>query len=101
MATGDTAIHRLDPRAKVLATLVFVVTVVSFGKYEVTALVPFLLFPVAMVALGNLPVSYIIKKLNEKLDARGKELEDLDAGEFLDLAAECRMNVVPISSKRS
>ena len=63
LATGDTAIHRLDPRAKVLATLVFVVTVVSFGKYEVTALVPFLLFPVAMVALGNLPVSYIIKKI--------------------------------------
>lgn len=63
LATGDTAIHRLDPRAKVLATLVFVVTVVSFGKYEVTALVPFLLFPVAMVALGNLPVAYVIKKI--------------------------------------
>ena len=40
-------------------------------------------------------------KLNEKLDARGKELDDLETGEFLDLAAECRMNVVPISSKRS
>ncbi|MFB3890437.1 MAG: hypothetical protein ACE15C_00290 [Phycisphaerae bacterium] len=40
-------------------------------------------------------------KLNEKLDARGKELEDLETGEFLDLAAECRMNVVPISSKGS
>ncbi len=40
-------------------------------------------------------------KLNEKLDACGKELEDLETGEFLDLAAECRMNVVPISSKGS
>jgi len=33
-------------------------------------------------------------KLNEKLKARGKELEDLGRREFLDLAAECDMNVV-------
>ena len=32
-------------------------------------------------------------KLNEKLDARGKRLEDLDRGELIDLAAECRMNL--------
>ena len=32
-------------------------------------------------------------KFNEKLDDRGKELEDLERKEFLDLAAECRMNV--------
>jgi hypothetical protein len=31
---------------------------------------------------------------NEKLSDRGKELEDLEHQEFLDLAAECRMNVV-------
>ncbi len=34
-------------------------------------------------------------KFNEKLSARGKELEDLEHQEFLDLAAECRMNVWP------
>ena len=33
-------------------------------------------------------------KFNEKLTARGKELEDLEHQEFLDLAAECRMNVL-------
>ena len=34
-------------------------------------------------------------KLNEKLDERGKRLEDLERGEFLDLAAECDMRVKP------
>ena len=34
-------------------------------------------------------------KLNEKLDERGKRLEDLERGEFLDLAAECDMKVKP------
>ena len=33
-------------------------------------------------------------KFNEKLTARGKELEDLEAKEFVDLASECRMNVL-------
>jgi len=32
-------------------------------------------------------------KFNEKLKGRGKQLEDLRHGEFLDLAAECDMNV--------
>ena len=32
-------------------------------------------------------------RLNEKLDERGKRLEDLERGEMLDLAAECDMHV--------
>lgn len=34
-------------------------------------------------------------KFNEKLDARGKELDDLEHKEFLDLAAQCEMNILP------
>jgi cobalt/nickel transport system permease protein len=63
LAIRDTPVHRLDPRAKVLVTLVFIVTVVSFGRYEVSALVPFFVFPAAMVSLGDLPVRYIVKKI--------------------------------------
>jgi hypothetical protein len=33
-------------------------------------------------------------KMNEKLSAMGKELQDLERKEFLDLADECRMNVL-------
>jgi len=33
-------------------------------------------------------------KFNEKLTSRGKELEELEKTEFMDLAAECEMNVV-------
>jgi cobalt/nickel transport system permease protein len=63
LATGDTAIHRLDPRAKVLATFVFIVSVISFGRYELSAMVPFFIFPVVIVSLGDLPASYIVKKI--------------------------------------
>ena len=63
LADGDTAIHRLDPRAKVLATVVFVISVVSCGKYELAALFPFFLFPVFMITLGNVPALYLAKKI--------------------------------------
>ena len=40
-------------------------------------------------------------KLNERLDTKGKELGDLERQEFLDLAADCEMNVaVPRARRR-
>ncbi|KAB0671040.1 cobalt ECF transporter T component CbiQ [Oryzomonas sagensis] len=63
LAAGDTGIHRLDPRAKVVVTLVFVVCVVSCGKYELAALLPFFLFPVFMVTLADIPALYLAKKI--------------------------------------
>ena len=39
-------------------------------------------------------------KLNEKLDARGKQLEDLDRTEMADLAAECDMNMPDADAKK-
>ena len=39
-------------------------------------------------------------KLNEKLDARGKQLEDLDRTELADLAAECDMNMPDTDAKK-
>ncbi len=38
-------------------------------------------------------------KFDEKLKARGKELPQLEGKEFMDLAAECEMNVVKIPKK--
>lgn len=63
LAFQDTAVHRLDPRAKVLTTLVFIVCVVSFGKYELLGMLPFVLFPLAMAIEGNLPLGFIGKRL--------------------------------------
>jgi len=63
LAAGQTAMHRLDPRAKVLATLVFIVCVVSFGRYELSAMIPFFIFPAVLIALGQLPAGYLIAKV--------------------------------------
>ncbi|WP_306536625.1 cobalt ECF transporter T component CbiQ [Geobacter sp.] len=63
LAGGDSAVHRLDPRAKVLVTLVFIVTVVSFSRYEVSGLIPFILFPLVMVAVSGIPPGVVTRKL--------------------------------------
>jgi cobalt/nickel transport system permease protein len=63
LALADSPIHRLDARAKVMVTLIFCVTVVSFGRYELSALLPFFIFPAVMSARGNLPPRLIVKKV--------------------------------------
>lgn len=59
----DTIVHRLDPRAKVVCTLLFLFTVISFPKYEIAALMPFFLFPVLLATLGDIPVGFLLKKI--------------------------------------
>jgi cobalt/nickel transport system permease protein len=59
----DTFVHRLDPRVKVIATMLFLFTVISFPKHEVAALVPFFLFPVLLMTIGEIPVRFILKKV--------------------------------------
>lgn len=63
MARGDTRIHRLDPRIKLLVTLCFVVTVVSMPKYEVAMLIPFAAFPLFTVQMADIPVRFIAKRV--------------------------------------
>jgi cobalt/nickel transport system permease protein len=59
----DTFVHRMDPRIKVLTTMVFIVCVVSFGKHDISALLPFLVYPLALVIFGDLPLGYLMKKV--------------------------------------
>ena len=63
LATKDTHIHRLDARAKVLVVLLFIVTVASYGRYELSAMVPFFIFPVVIVSLADLPAGFIARKV--------------------------------------
>ncbi|MEW5736520.1 MAG: cobalt ECF transporter T component CbiQ [Thermodesulfobacteriota bacterium] len=63
LAFADSPIHRLDPRVKILTTLVYIVTVVSFPKYAVSALLPFLLYPVVISSLGRVPLELLARKM--------------------------------------
>ena len=63
LAARPTALQRLDPRAKLAVTLAFILTVVSFDRYAVGALVPLAAYPVALAALGEIPAGTVRRKL--------------------------------------
>jgi cobalt/nickel transport system permease protein len=63
MAYGSSVIHRLDPRAKLITTVVFIAVVISFNKYAVFALVPFCLYPVALAAVSGVSSRYLFRKV--------------------------------------
>lgn len=63
LGRGDSAIHRLDARAKLLVTLVFVMCVVSMDKYAVGDLLPFAVFPVVLASSSGTPVRFILRRL--------------------------------------
>jgi cobalt/nickel transport system permease protein len=55
LALRETALARRDPRAKLAVTLCFIVTVLSFGRYQVAALLPLALFPAVLSAQAQVP----------------------------------------------
>ncbi|MBW2503392.1 MAG: cobalt ECF transporter T component CbiQ [Deltaproteobacteria bacterium] len=63
LALQNTVIHRIDARVKVVTTIVFIICVVSFDRYTIAAMLPFLSFPIVLSVLGNLPPGYLLRKL--------------------------------------
>lgn len=63
LASRSTIIHKIDPRIKVLTAAIFVICVVSFDKYIISAMLPFALFLVIIMGIGTIPARFILKKL--------------------------------------
>lgn len=63
LAAGATTLHRLDPRAKLLVTLSFILAVVSCNRYALTALLPFFVYPLVVIIRADLPLLPILKKI--------------------------------------
>jgi len=63
IAKSDSVIHRLHPITKLLTTLCYLITVVSFHKYQITQLLPLFLFPVTVLFLSRVPEMYILNRV--------------------------------------
>ncbi|MEG1798963.1 MAG: energy-coupling factor transporter transmembrane component T [Synergistaceae bacterium] len=53
----------LHPSVKILSTLLYIITVVSFHRYKVSALVPMLFYPVILISLSGTPYGMILKRV--------------------------------------
>lgn len=63
LSAKNTFVHGLHPLVKILATFIFIITVVSFDRYEFSALVPYLFYPFILMALGDIPYFLIFKRV--------------------------------------
>lgn len=51
--------NTLDPRVKLVTTLIFIGVVTSLHKYDLRLLLPFFIFPVTLMAAGDLPLKVL------------------------------------------
>lgn len=62
LAVKKTVVHNLNPIVKLLVTIIYLATVVSFDKYNITGLVPFIFYPIVTFILSETPFFQIFKR---------------------------------------
>lgn len=63
IASGETLVHRISPEVKMVFTLFYIVTVISFPLYDWSGLIPFFCYPAAAVILSQIPPVLLIKRI--------------------------------------
>lgn len=63
LSGGKTVIHMLHPSTKLLSALVFIIAVVSFGRYDFVRLTPYLFYTFVMMALAELPYKLLLSRI--------------------------------------
>ena len=63
LAVMDSPVHSLSATAKLLSTIAYIITVMSFDKYDLSGLIPMALWPVFLFQLSGIPVRTCFYKL--------------------------------------
>lgn len=63
MASKKTPIHNINPIAKLLVAILYSAVVISFEKYDISALVPFVFYPIVIFLLSEVPFIPLLKRL--------------------------------------
>lgn len=63
LASRDSVVHRLHPISKLLITLIYVIVVVSFPKYDLSGLIVMVLYPIFMFQMADISVRQCFYKL--------------------------------------
>lgn len=63
LAQKDTSVHRTNPTAKLLTTLIFIVFVTSYNRYAILPLIPYFIFPITILVMADLPARVILQKI--------------------------------------
>lgn len=67
LGAGSSPVHRLHPLCKLVVTIAYIATVVSFSKYDFSGLIVMVLYPVLLFQAAGIPVSTCFYKLRAVL----------------------------------
>jgi cobalt/nickel transport system permease protein len=59
----NTIIHALHPLSKVLVTVIFLIITLSYGKYEISGLLPLIFYPIVVMILGDIPLGTLLQRI--------------------------------------
>ena len=62
LANLRSPVHRLHPMAKLAVTFVFIICVISAGRYDAAGLSVYFFYPAVMIALGELPLWGVLRR---------------------------------------
>ncbi len=62
LSSGTSGIHRLHPIVKMAATLVYMICILSFDRYALSRLVPYIFYPVVIMSMAEIPYRLILKR---------------------------------------
>ena len=62
LANRRSGVHALHPMAKLMVALVFIVCVISSGRYDIAGLTVYFFYPALLIAIGELPIGAILKR---------------------------------------
>lgn len=62
LSQRKTILNRIDPTVKLIVSLLFIITVVSFGKYDIGGLLPMFIYPIVCMSLGDLTLGMVGKR---------------------------------------
>ena len=63
LAVRESPVHDLNAGAKLLSTVIYILIVMSFDKYDLSGLVPMVLWPVLLFQMSGIPVRTCFYKL--------------------------------------
>jgi len=63
LSEKNTPIHNIHPMIKMITTMVFLVVVISFNKYNISGMIPFFNYPILLMSICEIPFKSLLSRL--------------------------------------
>lgn len=63
LSRNNTSIHKIHPLSKFITTIIYLVCIVSFNKYQISGLIPFVFYPIILFTVAEIPIIPLVKRV--------------------------------------